>query len=151
MRSWKNRKLKTELNRLFSLLDKNYAINWGGCCWLTYCLADNFERLNIPYSLVIYDNGRDAEEAQDNIMNRRIEFPTGDATAFHYTLKVRGLGVLNKDDGNCIVIDSVNSEDIRWIYDEGDWNECYNKRLNNEIKNLVDTVFKIYEKEICET
>jgi len=151
MRSWKNRKLRTELNRLFSLLDKNYDINWGGCCWLTYCLADNFERLNIPYSLVIYDNERDAEEAQNNIMNRRVEFPTGDETAFHYTLKVRGLGVLNKDDGNCIVVDSVNSEDIRWIYDKGDWNECYNKRLNNEIKNLVDTVFKIYEKEICET
>lgn len=151
MRSWKNRKLKTELDRLCSLLNKNYDINWGGCCWLTYCLADNFERLNIPYSLVIYDSERNAEEAQDNIMNRKVDFPTGRGTAYHYTLKVHGLGILNKDEGNCIVINSVNSEDIRWIYDEGDWNECYNKRLNNEIKNLVDTVFKIYEKEICGT
>jgi len=150
--SWKNKKLKTELNRLFTFLDKNYNINWGGCCWLTYCLADNLERLNIPFSLVIYDGEGNAEEARNNIMERNHAFPTGYETAAHYTLKVKGLGILNKSVGSSlIVVPDVDSEDIRWIYDEGDWNECYNSRLNDEIKNLVETVFRIYEKEICET
>lgn len=150
--SWKTKKLKTELNRLFTFLDKNYNINWGGCCWLTYCLAYNLERLNIPYSLVIYDGEGDSEEAYNNIVERWTSFPTGTETASHYTLKVRGLGILNKSKGDpFILVHDVDSEDIRWIYDEGSWNECYNSRLNDEIKNLVDTVFKIYEKEICKT
>ena len=150
--SWKTKKLKIELNRLFTFLDKNYNINWGGCCWLTYCLAYNLERLDIPYSLVIYDGEGDSEEAYNNIVERWTSFPTGDETASHYTLKVRGLGILNKSKGDpFILVHDVDSEDIRWIYDEGSWNECYNSRLNDEIKNLVDTVFKIYEKEICKT
>jgi len=151
-RSWKTKKLKTELNRLFSFLDKNYSINWGGCCWLTYCLACNLERLNIPYSLVIYDGEGNSEEAYNNIIERYNCFPTGDETASHYTLRVKGLGILNKSKGDpFILVHNVNSVDIRWIYDEGSWNECYNSRLNDEIKNLVDTVFKIYEKEVCQT
>ena len=150
--SWKTKKLRTELSRLFTLLDKNYSINWGGCCWLTYCLACNFERLNIPYSLVIYDNEGNPEEAYNNIMDRWVGFPTGGETASHYTLKVKGLGVLNKNKGESfIIVSNVNSEDIHWIYDKGNWNSYYNSRLNDEIKNLVDTVFKIYEKEICRT
>lgn len=150
--SWKTKKLKIELNRLFTFLDKNYNINWGGCCWLTYCLAYNLERLNIPYSLVIYNDEGDAEEAYNNIIERWTNFPTGDETASHYTLKVKGLGILNKSKGDpFILVNNVNSDDIRWIYDEGSWNDCYNFRLNDEIKNLVDTVFKIYEKEICKT
>lgn len=150
--SWKTKKLKTELNRLFVFLDKNYNINWGGCCWLTYCLAYNLERLRIPYSLVIYDGDGDAEEAYNNIFERLPQFPTGYETASHYTLKVRGLGILNKSKGDpFIIVDNINAEDIHWIYDEGDWNSCYNYRLNDEIKNLVDTVFHIYEKEICKT
>ena len=150
--SWKTKKLKIELNRLFTLLEKNYSINWGGCCWLTYCLAVNLERLNIPFSLVIYDGEGDAEEAHNNIMERNCAFPTGNETASHYTLKARGLGILNKSSGDpFILVKDVDSEDILWIYEEGDWNDCYNFRLNNEIKNLVDTVFRIYEKEICKT
>ncbi len=148
--SWKTKKLKIELNRLFTFLDKNYNINWGGCCWLTYCLASNLERLNIPFSLVIYDGDGDAEEARNNIIERNSAFPTGNETASHYTLKAKGLGILNKSKGDpFILVKDVDSEDILWIYEEGDWNECYNFRLNYEIKNLVDTVFRIYEKEIC--
>lgn len=150
--SWKTKKLKGELNRLFSLLDKSYNINYGGCCWLTYCLADNFERLGIPYSLVIYDGDGDSDEAYNNIMDRYPAFPSGYETAGHYTLKVKGLGIVNKSKGDSfIIVENVDSGDIRWIYEEGDWNNCYNKRLNDEIKNLVDTVFRIYEQEICKT
>lgn len=146
------KRLKSELNRLFSLLDKSYNINWGGCCWLTYCIADNFDRLGIPYSLVIYDGEGDADEAYNNIVERYTSFPTGCETASHYTLKVQGMGILNKSKGDpFILVHNVYSEDIRWIYDKGNWNDCYNFRLNEEIKNLVDTVFKIYEKEICKT
>lgn len=152
-RKKETKKLKVELNRLFVFLDKNYNINWGGCCWLTYCLAYNFERLNFPYSLVIYDGNGDVEEAQNNIFGRvNYAFPTGDETASHYTLKVSGLGILNKSKGDpFIIVPDVDADDIRWIYDEGDWNSCYNARLNEEIKNLVDTVFRIYEEEICKT
>ena len=146
------KRLKSELNRLFSLLDKSYNINWGGCCWLTYCLAENFDRLGIPYSLVIYDGEGNEEEARNNILDRYPAFPTGNKTASHYTLKVKGFGILNKSKGDpFILIEDVYAEDIQWIYDKGSWNNCYNFRLNEEIKNLVDTVFKIYEKEICKT
>lgn len=152
LRKPEKKRLKIELNRLFSLLDKNYNINWGGCCWLTYCLAYNFDRLGISYSLVIYDGEGEPEEAYNNIVERWNGFPTGSETASHYTLKVPGLGILNKSAGDpFILVHDVNSDDIRWIYDEGDWNQCYNSRLNDDIKNLVDTVFHIYEKEICKT
>lgn len=151
--SWKNKKLKTELSRLFTFLDKNYNINWGGCCWLTYCLACNLERLNIPYSLVIYDDGNiNAEEAYNNIVERFNAFPTGDETACHYTLKVKGLGIVNKSKGDpFIIVDDIDANDILWIYEEGDWNNYYNSRLNYEIKNLIDTTFRIYEEETRET
>lgn len=150
--SWKTKKLKTDLTSLFVLLDKNYNINWGGCCWLTYCLAYNLDRLGISYSLVIYDGEGDSEEAYNNIIERNTCFPTGSETASHYTLQVKGLGILNKSKGDpFIIVRNVDSEDILWIYEQGDWNDYYNYKLNDEIKNLVDTVFRIYEKEICKT
>lgn len=147
------KRLKVSLDRLFTFLHKNYNINYGGCCWLSYCLAENFERLSISYDLVLYTVGEyTAEEAYNNIKERyKHEFPNGHETTHHYTLRVKGMGILNKDSGEpFIVVHGINSDDLSWIYKYGDWNSCYNPKINNEIKNLVDSTFRIYEEETRE-
>jgi len=147
------KRLKTSLDRLFVFLHKNYNINYGGCCWLSYCLANNLERLGINYDLILYtDEDYTEKDAYYNIKDRvENEFPTGDETTNHYTLRVRGMGILNKDPGEpFIVVHGIDSEDLKWIYDNGDWNKCYNPKINYEIKNLVDITFRIYEEETRE-
>lgn len=146
-----NRKrLKQCLESMFRHLDRHYNINYGGCCWVTYCLALNFERLGIDFDLIIYDEDEySAEEAYYTIKERRAgSFPTGDCTAYHYTLRITGMGTLNKSEEHFIKVSGITAEDIYWIYEKGDWNSCYNYRLNNDIKNLIDSTFNIYEQEI---
>ena len=147
------KRLKACLSRLFSFLHKNYNINYGGCCWLSYCLAENLERLGICYNLVLYTyDDYEEHDAYYNIKERvENKFPNGDETTYHYTLQVRGIGILNKDNTvPFIIVHNIDSEDLKWIYEHGDWNKCYNPKINYEIKNLVDAIFRIYEEEAKE-
>ena len=151
LQKYQRKKLRTDLSKLMNFLNRSYQINYGGCCWVTYCLAKNFERLNMEFRLVVYDDYPESpEETYLNIVERNENtFPCGFNTAAHYTLKVRGLGLINGGEGEFVTVEGISSEDIKWIYDTGDWNSDYNSRLNEEIKNLIDTVFRIYEEESC--
>ena len=40
-----------DLNQLCQLLNDDYNINRGGCCYITYLIAKNLDRLHIPYKL----------------------------------------------------------------------------------------------------
>lgn len=41
-----------ELNSLLEDLDSKYDINWGGCCYIAYLLAKEFDALKIKYKFI---------------------------------------------------------------------------------------------------
>lgn len=47
-----------DLNELLSDLNRKYLINHGGCAYFAYVLAKNFEKLNIPFKVIIADSDR---------------------------------------------------------------------------------------------
>lgn len=144
------RSLYKELNDLCYKLDNKYDINCGGCCYVAYCIADELQKRHIRFGLVLY--GSDMEdystsEIRNNILGRFNCFPTGDETTNHYAIKLSHIGVINGDDWEDYrVVNNLLSEDIRFIYDNGDWNRMYHTSNNNKVHKLITKFFNQYEK-----
>lgn len=145
--------LKNSLEHLFTYLDDTYDINAGGCCFAAYVIAKNLESLGESYKLVIYDedylDNIDSVEIQENIVNRDIQrCPNGNHTCCHYAIKIKNLGIVNASDFKYekrVYVD-VTSYDILWIYEKGEWNCCYDPRLNDIVEQNINLVFNAYER-----
>lgn len=147
--------LSREINNLCQYLDEIYNINSGGCCYLAYLLASKLERLNLPYSLVVYDYfNKNIEQVKFTSCNKIIsEVPeytvTGKGTCNHYCILLEKSIYLNNL--RCpseyeYIITGINSSSIKWIYKKGKWNHTYKHSRNRIIKNIVNNFFKKYEK-----
>lgn len=144
--------LKKDLEELFEFLDNRYDINSGGCCYVALCLAEELEKLRVPYKLVLYDDSLKWWSARFLIRmsikhrTRKSIIGTNNRTCYHYAILVDDLGILNGyEEEKPFEISDLNSDDLRWIYETGDWNSCYDTRLNEIIKNYIQLVFKSYE------
>ena len=42
--------LAAQLNKMCKVLDKRYQINYGGCCYLAYCIAELLEKDGFKFS-----------------------------------------------------------------------------------------------------
>ena len=140
-----------QLNELCSFLDTAYDINSGGCCYVSYLISKELEKLGIEYKLILYDEEfedyEDQEYVQKAIKERNL-FCTGcgDFVSGHYAIVVDDL-IINPsryDDETSITV-SVNSKDIQWLYETGDWNECYNISLNAILRNYIHTFFNAFK------
>lgn len=145
--------LKKSLEYLFTYLDDAYNVNAGGCCFAAYVIAKNLEALGVPYRLVIYDedylDNADSVEIKENIVNRDVQrCPNGNHTCCHYAIRIKNLGIINVSEFKYerrVTVD-VSSSDILWIYEEGEWNCCYNSELNDIIERSINLVFDAYER-----
>lgn len=144
------------LNGLCRFLDTNYSINSGGCCYTCYLISKKLEELNIEYKLVIADCEFDdgdlglSQEIQHAIKSRDLDsICCGDYVSSHYMIKVDNK-IINPDDSideSTVDVD-VNSEDIKWIYNTGDWNSSYDIRLNGILKSYINTLFNAFKIEL---
>lgn len=148
--------LSKMINNLCEFLDETYDINCGGCCYLAYLLAVNLEKLNIKYSLVVYDTfKKDVNQVRITSQKKYIstipEFIiTGKGTCNHYCILLEKSLYLNNlypIDGYEYIITGINSSILKWIYKKGKWNSYYKRNKNRVIKNIVYNFFKKYEKE----
>lgn len=156
MRKLNCHSLLRNLNSLCKFLNETYCVNSGGCCFLASLIAKYLDRLHIKYDLVIYDDyARDRLCIEYEVMacrkNRGLSNSvTGNYSCNHYCLQLRGVGVINGDD-DCArehryTIPDVSYKNIRWVYKNGKWNDCYEVQHNKTIKNIVKEFFKEYEK-----
>lgn len=156
MRKLNCHSLLRNLNSLCKFLDETYCVNLGGCCFLASLIAKHLDRLHIKYDLVIYDDcARDRLRIEHEVMacrkNRGLSNSvTGNYSCNHYCLRLRGAGVINGDDDygrkHQYIIPDVSCKNIRWIYKNSEWNDCYEVQHNKTIKNIVKEFFKEYEK-----
>lgn len=145
------------LNSLCEFLSDSFEINCGGCCLIASYIAEHLENLNVEYNLIIFDHDdRDEEsiisEIQNNEYNNDGNSVVGYNTCSHYCLEVND-ELINCSDKYLsgyykFRIPNIKFGDIEWIYDEGSWNDCYEIKYSDYIKNIIDTFFSIYENNI---
>ena len=147
----RTRKLIKELNKLFKILDFDFGINAGGCCYVASEIAKHLDKLNIEYTLCIVSwDHLDKKIIKENIINRIYGDATGYGVRTHYYLRIgtRGkinTGNFNYDDQFICSIKGLKYEDLKWIYDTGDWNCFYCTDINDYIAEELNKLFKSYE------
>ena len=116
--------LFTRLNKLCNEMQCDYNINNGGCCFVAACIAENLEKVNIPYRVIKFD-----------------------LYSLHYAIKVKDR-YINREDykseeqvGTCC----QDSEDLFTRYYEGYWNPEYNRQWNLIVSTKINSLFKKYE------
>lgn len=156
MRSKNKDRLVSMLNSICEFLDNYFDINAGGCCYVSYIIAKNLERLDLPYNLIIYSSDFTEEEIEfyskeitDSISNRKNEgYGIKYDVCNHYCIEFNNV-IINKrccDKNNIYVkIKNIPSKDIKWIYDTGDWNTMYEKLMNSFVNSFIKLVFDIYK------
>lgn len=138
-----------ELNKLCESLDKTYNINNGGCCFVAYIIAKNLDKFKIKYFFSISDyDEKIKEEVNKEITtmtknNTNTSSVTGDYTCKHYFIKVNGRYINPlKDTCKKYFFANISPKKIKWIYDNGNWNDCYKKRNNCIIRKAINNFFK---------
>ena len=138
-----------KLNETLKELDQEYDINCGGCCWVSYLLAQLLEQHKIPYSFVIEDDCEYMEDdcLLDSVFNRNLaEGCRGlfDETCIHYMVAIKGCLInpmYDTDEDYCHWFPQLDSSDIKWIYDTGSWNHHFNCSCKDLISDKLTKFF----------
>lgn len=150
--------LLDDLNDLCCILETEYDINNGGCCFLAYIIAREFDERDIKYSLIVRSSSYKNELIVSEEVNRMKEMHpshscVGYETCSHYFLKV-GDTYINRDYNNDfdeydyeLDIPIPNCVPIKWIYEHGIWNISYDTNNNYYVEDLIKNLFNNYDKE----
>ena len=106
-------------------MDELYNINSGGCCYVAATLAENLERLNIPFSIIVYGLCRShyAVKVSDRYINR-CDYPYKEITE---------------------ILNITSKELFKYYYNYDRWNSTYNRRWNLIVNTRIKHLFNIYE------
>ena len=139
-----------KLKKLVTFIDNTYNINEGGCCYLSYIIAKQLEKHNIPYLVGITSYGDfDISEIKSNINKRSRNgvFSFDDYGCNHISIKIGHLDV-NVIEDNTSDVEYINltSKDLYWLYNKGlknsDWNTTYNTDNNQIISKFINVLFQ---------
>lgn len=142
-------KFVCKLKKLITFIDNTYNINNGGCCYLSYIVAKQLEKHNIPYLVGITSYGDfDISEIKSNI-NRRSRngvFSFDDYGCNHISIKIGHLDVNAIEDIHDVEYINLTSKDLHWLYNKGlknsDWNTTYNTDNNQIISKFINVLFQ---------
>ena len=114
------KKLFTKLNKLCLELDNEYNINNGGCCYVAACIAEQFERFNIPFKIVHYD-----------------------LMGCHYAIKVSDRYINRSDYKKKEILEILecDSEHMFYIYNNNNWNKTYKTKHNKIVYRKIEKLF----------
>ena len=138
-----------KLKKLVTFIDNTYSINEGGCCYLSYIVAKQLEKHNIPYLVGITSYGDfDISEIKSNINKRSRNgvFSFDDYGCNHISIKIGHLDVNVIEDINDVEYINLTSKDLYWLYNKGikngDWNTTYNTDNNQIISKFINVLFQ---------
>lgn len=134
-----------KLNNLCKYLNREYSINYGGCCYVAYVIAKLLESDDIKFRLVVY--------SEDEIIENSIEDLYESCS--HCSISLEG-GLDLNDDG-CKKDSSleryefiVESRDILKYYKKCDWNPYYDIHLNPFISKILKISYDNITKNLRE-
>ena len=131
--------LTKRLNSLCKKLDKAFNINYGGCCYVAYCIARLLEKDNFNFSLVVFDRKHE--------LKKFVELSELPEPMDHYAIIIESDDVSNginccEDNYDNFYQDfKVSSEHILEYYLNNIWNSDYNTINNVYIKSLIERVY----------
>lgn len=140
--------ISDKLNKLASYLNDSYNINSGGCCFVSYIIANLLREDNFKYSIIVWSRYK---------LPKHFESLT--EGNFHYAIKL-GENIINGED--CHHDDDlyereytdINARDIlnhyKYVLDMRDWNECYDTHLNPFIRKIIKTTYAKITEELRE-
>ena len=136
-----------KLNNLLKKLDEMYDINHGGCAFVASVLAKKFEKEGKNYQVCcnigkckLHPNENEKLKSivciKDRLKNIDCRLYCGWWTPIHFFVRSDGIDY-NK--WNTIEYEVLNlkSKDLLDIYNNGRWNEKFDKTKINEIKELI--------------
>lgn len=148
--------LRKELNKMCSILDEQYDLNSGGCCYVAYIIAEFLDKFHIPYHLAVYSSTEKIKQSLLYELNNHVSIceeehsMTEHNCCSHYCIYISYCGEINtvKNDWweRYLLRNVKSSDDIRWIYEFSEWNDCYDTRNNDSVKKAIESIFKQYEK-----
>ena len=131
--------LARRLNSLCKKLNESFGINYGGCCYVAYCIARLLEKDNFNFSLVVFDKRYE--------LKKFVELSELPEPMDHYAI------IIESDDAssgiNCCEDDyddfyqdfKVSSKHILEYYLNNRWNSSYNIINNVYVKSLIERVY----------
>ena len=137
-----------KLKKLVTFIDDAYDINNGGCCYLSYLLAKQLEKHNIPFLVGIsWETDCSIDEIKNNISNRSKDgvFSDDDYGCYHISIQIERVDINSLYCSDTEYI-SLASKDLHWLYNKGlknsDWNTTYNTDNNQIISKFINVLFQ---------
>lgn len=125
--------LAKKLDKFCRYLNSEYHINAGGCCYVTYILASLLKRDGFRFKVVIWSTDKDVYESS---------FDDVSDSHYHYGILLGGCFInSNGCHGDPTLYETIFSKvrvtDILEHYQEGSWNNCYDKNHNSFIYKIL--------------
>ena len=141
--------LASQLNNLCKDLDDQIHINWGGCCYVTYCIAKLLELDGVEFSVIVFD-----DEFKLMSYKNFIDIPQAMA---HYAImlgnEVNLNSVINAEEDDYVVYFKkfkTTAQDILIHYEENDWNPYYDTDNNKYVLNTIEEYYYEFTKNLRE-
>ena len=131
------RKIAFDLNTLCEALDKIYAINSGGCCWVAHCLTKLLRNDGFRVDLVIYDP--DMYTDGSHSINDVVE------ACNHYYIKVGGYSINQSDFTDKdyeVTFSDISEVDLLNHYKDNEWCCAYDHNDNNIVYKTLSMHYK---------
>ena len=116
------------LNKLCCRLQYQYSINYGGCCYVAYCISRMLEKDHIPFTVCImgtriYTKLRNIKQSQP-----------------HYYLKVGETSINGSPQWLYTVshLTDVTSRMLLFHYKKHEWNDSYDYGNNLLIRKIIE-------------
>ena len=122
------------INSICNTFHELYNLNWGGCCYMAYIIADYLEKNNIPFNVVIIDDSNYFDD-WDNITR----------SVSHVSIKVKDTLINYSEDYNSYFkssFPSISSKDLLSYYNKVSWCTIYSKAENSFLKSLFNKMMK---------
>lgn len=140
----KNKRLiSRKLNNLCEYLNKEYLINYGGCCLITYFISKLLKKDNFKFKVIVWS---------DYCLSAN-NFTELNSSQFHYAIS---LGRYNINSDNCsrntylhrYVFNDVNPSDILKHYKRNKWNSTYNTSYNDLISKMLKMSYNAFTENL---
>ena len=140
-----------ELNSLCDNLNYKYSINFGGCCFVAFCIATQLEKYGIPYKVILLADDYISSYELRNNFKENDGFGTNDDVGNHYLLQVDNYYInLGNFEINYYYVSKssyVKPIEIYHVYEDGYWNCTYDRSNNIRIFDKIVKFFKEHEEE----
>ena len=142
-------KLASKLNKLCDFLHKNFLINYGGCCYVAYCVAKLLEENGFEFSLIVFDQRYNLKTYYD-----LAELPE---SMDHYAITLKQ-DEYNYEAINCDEDDfdfsyqlfNTTSDAILQHYNEKEWNKDYKTYFNKIVQDIIEEAYYEFIENLCE-